>query len=359
MYYQAAPMHQQRGDFMAHQAASFDSRKRGFDDLNDFFGNVKRRQIDPTSYGQVGRSLMPLHTALGVGSGGLATEYLPASVPQVAIPSMGAGGNPQYYALPPMPNVRTKGDLEQIDHILSQMQGTVYENVSSPSTAHFPHSHGVDVRQHSPSYPVTRPGMEHYAVSAAQVPSPLTVMSSASSHGTPAVTPPSSSMSYTSGHSPTASSAGLSPSSRHDSTASVTYPSLPAVSYPGQSTTSTLGTNFSGVERRMSGGMLQAANEGSRHRDESGTASTPRASESTMSPTPSSDDSEGSSEAESYDDWLQNMRIIESLRKYVQDRLARRDYSRDDDSRIDPMVLDPPAKAGEGKPMYPVLRPIA
>jgi hypothetical protein len=355
IYYQQ-PMNG-RQEFMGHQAATYDARKRGFEDLNDFFGSAKRRLIDPGSYGQVGRSLLPLHTSLAVQTGGLGpgTEYLAAPAPQMAATGGGpAGPLTQYYTLPPMPNLRTKNDLEQVDQILSQMQTTVYENIS-PSSAHFPHS--VDVRHQSPVYPVGgRASMDHYAVSAAPIPSPLTAASANSSSGTPAVTPPSSSLSYSTGHSPSASTSGLSPTSHNSSSTAVAYPSLPAVSYPGQSTTSTIASSFGGVERRMSGSMLQSARRGRRGAENEITAATPRASEGALSPASRSDDSEASGDSETYDDWLQNMRLIEFMRKYVQSRLARKDFE-GEDNRVDPMVLDSPVRAHTEKPLYPVLRP--
>ncbi|KAK0630729.1 hypothetical protein B0T17DRAFT_590166 [Bombardia bombarda] len=384
--YYSQPMGGSRGDFLSHQASSFDGRKRGFEELNDFFGSVKRRQVDPTSYAQVGRSLLPIHTHLGLQSGGMATaEYMPQpphtlSVQHSAAAAAAAaaaqhGPLTQHYYLPPMPNLRTKDDLQQIDQILEQMQATVYENTGSPNSNYGP----VDMRHQSPQY-ATRP-VDPYAAATAvhQMPSPL----SAPSHstGTPAVTPPSSALSYTSGHSPTASSSALSPSSRHSST-SVSYPSLPSrpgLPYPS---TSGLGSTFTHNERRLSGGVLQSAsnagagaaggrraagptasssaNSGS-DSDRSATA-TPKPAEAASSVSSPSDGSSESGETETYDDWLQHMRAIEYLRNGIRERLHRRDYEEVvDNSRIDPMVLDSDRQReqrGPGpveRPLYPVL----
>lgn len=366
------------GDFLAHQAAATYDRKRGYDDLNDFFGSAKRRQVDPSSYSSIGRSLMPLHAAF---AGGLtAAEYVPApaahSMPATA-PS-GPGPMHQHYYLPRMPSVRTKDDLTQIDQILEQMQATVYENTGSPPAAHFP---SLDMRQHSPAY-ATRPLVDPYGVSQAQVHSPLSTASP--STGTPALTPPSSSMSYSSDHSPSVSSVGLSPMSRHSSM-SVAYPSLPAIGH--QQGQYGLGSSFNSTERRLSGGILQSACHGARSADEDSSPSgalTPRPVESTVgSPT----ESESGESPESYDDWVQNMRVLETLRSYVRDRLERGDYEKRtekdskkdldvkdsekgiDTSRIDPTVLDnegssdsvssAAAKAREEiqQPLYPTLPP--
>ncbi|EMR68363.1 putative ph-response transcription factor pacc rim101 protein [Eutypa lata UCREL1] len=335
MYYQA--LGGGRGDHMGYHAAAaeFDNRKRTYDALNDFFGEAKRRQLDPASYAQVGQRLMPLHGALPIHSGSLPAEYLPAPAVVAVDGHGGHGPYQQHYALPPMPNVRTKNDLIQIDQILEQMQSTVYENSNTAAAAgvHQPGSHYLPLSfRHSQSPPHTaapgQSGLPTGAYSAAHMASPLTAVSSTHSNGTPAVTPPSSSLSYTSGHSPTASSSGLSPSSRHSSTTSALYPTLPAVTsgYPGQSATSTLGPNFdTDPRRRYSGGMLQRAAVGSRpsavvvDRDAS---TTPKAPESAVSSVSSpSAESEASNAAEAqqdqaYEAWLENVRVIEYLREY-------------------------------------------
>jgi hypothetical protein len=372
MYAYQQPMGNGRGDFMAHQAApAYDNRKRGLDELNDFFGALKRRQVDTSNYASVGRSLMPIHsTSMGMqagGGGGLATEYMAPAHQHP--PALSVGGGPaqhgpltQHYYLPPMPNLRTKDDLRDIDHILQQMQATVYENTGSPESTQYA---AVDMRHHSPAY-ATRPSIDPYAVPAPQVASPLTSVSSTQSTGTPAVTPPSSSMSYTSGHSPGASSSGMSPTSRHNST-SVAYPSLPAVAHP-QSSLSGLGTSFTSTERRLSGGVLQSANAAARSREASEGATTPRAGASTPASAGSpSGESDSSESPETYDSWIHNMRLIETLRRAIRDRLENREYDETsgDESRIDPMVLDadksraPPAMQASiptrEKSLYPTL----
>jgi hypothetical protein len=365
--------------------------------VDDFFGSAKRRQIDANSYASVGRSLLPLHGALSLHTGPspiAATEYMAPAAPSVVHhgPSSSSGGPlTQQYYLPPMPNARTKNDLIQIDHILEQMQTTVYENANN-TAPHGVHVHGQNTFEfrNSPSPPGAHRSNggsamavsgDNYnpAVSAAHITSPLTVISST---GTPAVTPPSSTMSYTSGHSPSPSSSGMSPQSRHSSTvSSVMYPSLPAVSsvFPGQSTTSTLGPTFDSNERRRySGGMLQRASNGATRMLEgspSPPATTPKSSESAPlsvgSPSSESDVSDAAREREEqYDRWLEHMRTIEALREYVRDRLDRKEYieeaaaaaraERHRESGSDAMDIDTeptgtnvsPAAA----PLYPLLR---
>ncbi|ORY70142.1 uncharacterized protein BCR38DRAFT_100579 [Pseudomassariella vexata] len=359
MYYQ--PLGNR--DHIGYQAAEFDNRKRTYDALNEFFGDAKRRQLDPSSYAQVGQRLMPLHGALNIHTGSLATEYMPAPA-VVSVDGHGSQGPySQHYSLPPMPNIRTKNDLIQIDQILEQMQSTVYEssNTAAAAGVHQPGSHYIPVNfRHSQSPPHSAAPHQHHqsqlpAYSQASLASPLTAVSSTHSNGTPAVTPPSSSMSYTSGHSPSASSSGMSPISRHSSTGSALYPTLPAVTsgYPGQSTTSTLGPSFdSDPRRRYSGGMLQRASAGPRPAFED-RETTPKASDSAVSsvssPSAESDAGTENREDQAYEAWLENVRIIEHLREYVIERLKRKDY----DGSSDDMDIDSPHSSPHSSPRQP------
>jgi hypothetical protein len=374
MYYHQ-PVHP-RGDHMGYHAAAaaeFDNRKRTFDVLNEFFGDAKRRHLDPSSYAQVGQRLLPLHGSLPVQGGPLTAEYVPAPAVVAVDGPAGAGSShgpyQQHYALPPMPNIRTKNDLVQIDHILEQMQSTVYENSNTAAAAgvHQPGGHYLPLNfRHSQSPPHSSAPAQQSAVaanaySAAHAASPLTAVSSTHSHGTPAVTPPSSALSYTSGNSPGASSTGMSPTSRHSSTTSALYPTLPAVTsgYPGQSATSTLGPSFDpDPRRRYSGGMLQRASAGPRPiMDREVSTTTTKASESAVSSVSSpSAESEASEnrEDQAYEAWLENVRVIEYLREYVIDRLKRREYEADSPASNDSMDVDTPSRP-PSQPAYPAL----
>ncbi|TDZ28270.1 pH-response transcription factor pacC [Colletotrichum trifolii] len=399
LYFNQQPLNPPRSEYIGHHAGGYDNRKRAFDMVDDFFAHAKRRQVDPTSYQQVGRSLLPLHGALGLHTGPMpGSDYMAAPPPvqhhhhqpqpqhqhqhhHVGHGPSGPGPLTQQYYLPPMPNARTKNDLIQIDQILEQMQSTVYENANQATQGIHIHGQNTFDLRHSPSPPGGHRGSiagmsvnndGYGAVSAAHMASPLTAISST---GTPAVTPPSSTMSYTSGHSPSPSSSGMSPQSRHSSTASsVMYPNLPAVSsvFPGQSTTSTLGPSFDSNERRRySGGMLQRAAPSSPRSpiifEDSSGVTTPKAesvASSIGSPSASSesDSSEGAREREEkYDQWLENMRTIEALREYIRDRIDRRDFSEEakspEASRLkspEPMEVD--AKPSPAAPLYPILR---
>ncbi|KAK4043197.1 hypothetical protein C8A01DRAFT_13216 [Parachaetomium inaequale] len=346
MYYSHA-MGGSRADYIGHQAAGFGeaARKRDAESLNEFFGSVKRAQIDPRSYAQIGRSLMPIHSSLGMhAGGGLATEYMPQAPHTLGVGNASHGPLTQHYYLPPMPNLRTKEDLQQIDHMLEQMQATIYDNSGSPSSHYAP----VDMRP-SPTY-ATRP--DGYAVTAAQVMSPLSAPTH-SAGGTPAVTPPSSTMSYTSGHSPTASSAGLSPSSRHTSVSYPSLPSRPNLPYPSAAG---LGSTFAHNERRLSGGMLQSASGARRDGDRTPTL---KAADGAAVSSPSEESESG--EAETYDDWMHNVRAVEYLRAYVRHRLERREYDEgSDDGRVDNSRIDPMLHGDRGRDRvsYPSLPPV-
>lgn len=367
LYFNQSTMNTPRTEHLGYSAAAGYDRKRTYDMVDDFFGSAKRRQIDPSSYAQIGRSLLPLHGSLSVPNGHMGAaeaQYMqqqsagPGVMHAAPVPSHNHPLAQQYYL--PLPNARTQKDLVQIDTMLGQMQDTIYDNASH-ATAGVQIHDGYTGYRHSPSPPMNPRGPTHHgglpegyqSVSAASMPSPLTAISST---GTPAVTPPSSALSYTSGQSPSPSSSGMSPQSRHSQTnSSVMYPSLPtslpAVSQGfGQSTTTTLGPNFDSNERRRySGGMLQRA-RGAVPRPEPPT-STPRACESgpssVGSPSSESDASETTREREEqYDRWLENMRVIETLREYVRGRLERREFDEESNSSEAPgSPRGPPAEA--------------
>lgn len=388
LYFNQPPMNNARTEHLGYNTAAAGGydRKRTYDMVDDFFGNAKRRQIDPSSYAQIGRSLMPLHGSLSIPNGHMPApeQYMPQPAPVAVHAGPTPGQNPlaqQYYL--PMPNARTQKDLVHIDNILGQMQDTIYENANHATAgAHIHHNDGgFNGYRNTPSPPTSHrsPGglpvgpEAYHTVSAASMASPLTAISST---GTPAVTPPSSSMSYTSGHSPSPSSSAMSPQPRHGSTASVMYPtlppSLPAVSQGfGHSAATALGPSFESNERRRySGGMLQRARGGPLplpHEDSNNSgASTPKASESAVSvgsPSSESDVSDATREREEqYDRWLENMRVIETLREYVRGRLERHDFI-DENRRPsgDAMDVDIQSPKGVGRELpapslYPILR---
>jgi hypothetical protein len=373
----------------------YDNRKR-YDALNDFFGDAKRRQIDPTSYAEVGNRLTLLQ-GIPIQSGGM-SEYMPAGPAMVSVGGHGGGGAPMaqhQYALPPMPNLRTKTDLLNIDQFLEQVQSTVYESSNSAAAAgvqqpgaHYTHT--AEAYRHSHSPPQNLQGLGHMAsqVSSAHSTAPMraTHSSQSNSSGTPALTPASSSVSFTSGHSPT-SSQGLSPTSGH-STTSAPYPTLPADAngYSPHSTAapaSTLGTNFdSDFRRRYSGGMLQrsayldssSTSRGALIDEDNDYSSTPTPTKAnpeivvhasapaypSTSSASSPEDSSAARERERAEEadrreeaWIENIRVIEALRRLISERLERKEY---DDEEAEDVSMSGTAQQNQSQSLYPVLR---
>ncbi|KAL4926234.1 putative C2H2 transcription factor PacC [Aspergillus undulatus] len=343
--------------------ASYESKKRGYDALNEFFGDLKRRQFDPNSYAAVGQRLLSLQNlSLPVLSAAPLPEYQPMPAP-VAVAGGPYGGGPHpapAYHLPPMSNVRTKSDLINIDQFLQQMQDTIYENddnvaaagVAQPG-AHY--VHGSMSYRHSP--PTQLPP----AHAAAHTAGPILTNTSAHSPSasTPALTPPSSAQSYTSGRSPISLPSAHRVSPPHESGSSM-YPRLPsatdgmAAGYPAASSAappSTLGGIFDHDERRRyTGGTLQRARPVSRAASEamdtssddkeSGERTPKQISSSLIDPAlhsgpPSEDDvmrtakaaTEVADQSDVQSEWVENVRLIEYLRNYIANRLEKGEFN--------------------------------
>lgn len=256
-----------------HDGTSSYDRKRGYDALNEFFGDLKRRQFDPNSYAAVGQRLLGLQALQLPILNGPVPEYQPMPA-GVAVGGGGGyspgGSQAPAYHLPPMSNVRTKNDLINIDQFLEQMQNTIYEsdeNVAAAGVAqpgaHYVHG-GMSYR-HTNSPPSQLPPSHVTATTSAP-------MMAASAHspsvGTPALTPPSSAQSYTSNRSPVSMPQHHRVSPPHESGAGM-YPRLPsatmadnmAAGYPtasGAAPPSTLGA-YDDDRRRYTGGTLQRA----------------------------------------------------------------------------------------------------
>jgi hypothetical protein len=388
------------------QSAVYDERKRGYDAaLNDFFGDAKRRQIDPTSYAQVGQRLMALQ-GIPIHGGGI-SDYIHAGPQLVSVDGHGGHGGhghgghlPQHHYSLPLPNLRTKNDLMNIDTFLEQMQSTVYESSNAAAAAgiHQPGNHythqGINFRQsHSPPQTsIHSIGSMAPHVSSSYVSAPMTSTHSSISvsSGTPALTPSSSSVSYTSGNSPMSSS-GMSPVSRHSSTTSAAaYPNLPAVSlgyssHPSTTApTPTLGTNFdSDLRRRYSGGVLQRSAVAPRVEASDAAIGSPTPSPKEGTPRPdsivktevsnnidpalsgvSSPGAQSADSGESAKDraeeaWIENIRVIEALRHYIGDRLKNKQYEDDDEdvsmTGTETKTQEKPEEKSSDN-LYPVLR---
>ena len=364
------------------QAASFDARHRSLDLLNDFFGDAKRRQFDPHSYIEIGHRLAALQ---GIQIGVPALGYAqPAPMMMTAGNSHYSGGpivQPQY-ALPQLPNIRTKTDLQNVDQILEQMQTTIYESPSHAATASVQPVSGLHPRN-SPPYATTTSGNGGH------------IHATASPHDsmTPGLSPPSSSLSHTSGNSPdTMASAHSVSYTPRSSMGGGLYPNLPTTSsatemtdaYPATSgaPTSVLGNDFDNdPRRRFPGGVLQKASSKSQTRsseDEMDTGSgsatpeikaTPQASvidpalEALGSPNEKSTDGE----TDGQETWVENMRLIEQLRLVIREKLERKEYAHEDPDGDQDMevghedeakkpALETAREKSDAETLYPVLR---
>ncbi|PLN78633.1 hypothetical protein BDW42DRAFT_140568 [Aspergillus taichungensis] len=361
--------------------ASYESKKRGYDALNEFFGDLKRRQFDPSSYAAVGQRLLGLQNLSLPMSTAPMPEYQPMPAP-VAVAGGGGGGGyspsgappapaPAYH-LPPMSNIRTKNDLINIDQFLQQMQDTIYENDDNVAAAGVaqPGAHyvqgGLNYRAaHSP--PSQLPPA-HMATTAAGPALTTPAAMQSPSIGTPALTPPSSAQSYTSGRSPISVSASHRVSPPHHDLGSSMYPRLPSATMADSMTTgyptassaaqpSTLGSAFDPDDRRRyTGGTLQRArpepmdlshqdatnNAGERtppakQPSRAGSGSPGRISSSLIDPALSGSAAEeeatlrtaraATEVAErSEGQWVEKVRLIEYLRNYITSRLERGEY---------------------------------
>ncbi|OQO03148.1 hypothetical protein B0A48_11403 [Cryoendolithus antarcticus] len=377
---------------------SMDTRRRAIEALNDFLGDIKRRAIDPTSYYDVGQRLqsnsLPLPVATGSGYntgynnqttyGGFNTASLIDAFSGGGNGnSMGGGnthGGPMLqhgYSLP-LPNARSKNDLQDIDRFLEQLQATVYETSNSAAASGVQHP-GVHSQftgdfgfgnnnpaqfrsSHSP------PNMQYggSATAGAAMSSVGNNMpgltSSASALDTPALTPASVSSYSSSGHSPMSSHGGR--SSMGSMSGNALYPSLPSVTgisdlgsgYPTTTSApaSGLASGYDGMDgRRYSGGRLQrqapAGDTEMADAPLSDGARTPKQSDvsrsakskgnSSIDPALRGEDEKSPSESagtpaaistegddKRQEEWVENIRVIEALRKWISERLERGEF---------------------------------
>lgn len=388
--------------------SSLDTRKRAIEALNDFLGDVKRRALNPASYYDVGQRLqsnslpLPVSTGFGYSTGNSysnSNSYGGAHdniMDAFGGSSMGGGGGihgplSQNYSLP-LSNARTKNDLIDIDRFLEQLSQTVYESSNSAAAAgiqqpgaHTQYTGSGYAGMHNQSYrhSDSPPQLQHQGSSMASgigslssVPNLNHMTSSASAIDTPALTPSSVSSYASSSHSPMSSH---SRTSMGGISGGSMYPTLPPVSggsdigYPPTSSAppSGLASGFEGFEgRRYSGGRLQREaperetldmdvdDDGSR---------TPRASEvkkEAARPSSSSLDpalrsaadvhspetsTPSSTEDKQQEAWVENIRVIEQLRKYIQGRLETRQYE-DEDGLLQPEDQQQPEQQHQHDP---------
>ncbi|KAF2476997.1 uncharacterized protein BDR25DRAFT_276637 [Lindgomyces ingoldianus] len=366
---------------------SYEIRKRAaYDALNEFFGDAKRRAIDPTTYYDVGQRLMGLQgVQLPVISGGYQTgmsDYGNGGGTMVAH----AAHPPMHPYSLPLPNLRTKSDLLNIDQFLEQLQSTVYENPNHAAAAgvHQPGAHYVHSATNFRSSN-SPPGLS----GAHPQSSHATAVASASTE-TPALTPASSVLSYNSQHSPGSGHSGstVSPTSR--APIGSMYPTLPSVSAMSDISTAAPSTGLAPAfdadgRRRYSGNLLQKAapdRRGSEQMDTSEDGASPKESRrsseqdnlhhnvnqlaihspkvdpalSLRSPSQVSSTSTEQANDNSQQSWVENIRTIERLRAYIKDKLDHRDYLEDENdsaaAKAESRVND------DAHNLYPVLRAV-
>jgi hypothetical protein len=387
VYYTAAPTQQAAYN-------DFEARKRGFEALDHFFGEVKAGRFAPLSYQNISQRLFELQGLQLPLIAQPPLSAIPAYQPVSAIAG-GVGGynsnDPmQGYSLPPMGNAKSRGDLTSIDRLLEQMQAAIYENDSQLAQAGVaqPGAHYVNYRtstspqgvqlpsSHAQSTPMMNQQQHHH--------NPSVASATDSVHSsTPALTPPSSAQSFTSGHSPV--SHNLAPLQGPTSGGNAMYPSLPTGTmdngFPSATAApnaATLGGLYDGEEhrRRYSGGLLQRAQPAPRRGSgdamdvSSDSSNTPPASaqnakaaaarkrrrpapgNSVIDPALSGMGSEDSAalvaaaslkspasnasggelterDAEKERAWVDNMRLVEWMRDYVKKRLEEGDFDED------------------------------
>jgi hypothetical protein len=357
---------------------SMDTRRRAIEALNDFLGDIKRRAIDPSAYYDVGQRLQSNALPLPVGNGyntGYSnpstgySNYNTASLLESFTQgnNMGGGGGvglaSQQYSLP-LPNARTKNDLQDIDRFLEQLQATVYEtsNHAAAAGVQQPGAHAMHTgdwgmgntqaqyrsSNSPPSY--SNNGSSVGGVSAMS--SGMNMPNATSTAlDTPALTPAASVSSYaSSGHSPISNNrASLGSLGGYPNLPSVTGMSDLGAGYPTTTSApaSGLATGYESLDgRRYSGGRLQRAAPDTAQRDTEMTdyddgSRTPKASESrgksraasSIDPALRGEDEKSPSDAGStpadekrQEEWVENIRVIEAIKKWVTDRLNNGEY---------------------------------
>ncbi|KAL8790302.1 MAG: hypothetical protein Q9213_000654 [Squamulea squamosa] len=333
--------------------ASYDVE--GVNALNNLFQDVQQNNFDVRNIADVGSRLTAIQNSrLPFVVGGDPHGYPPmAHMHQDGGPQVASYGAPPHI-LPPLPNLRTKAQLNHFDSVFEKMQHTLYEHPAHLTAAHSPTEY-IQLSNH-PGQSHALPQSQMPAASTATMTPPTAAMDSASSmsEGTPALTPPSSSA-YS-------NSPEHSPASMHamqvDSSTSRggMYPSLPggtSTSMAGNifgASSSTLGSQFDDQRRRYSGGRLRAGQPLQRNEDDMDTtsdgAATPRARASrspapvkgaaaanidpalTGSGSPNTGEVTAQS-AESSEEWVQLMRTVENLRNWIRARLEHGEFEGD------------------------------
>jgi hypothetical protein len=374
VYYAVNPTQQLNND-------SYEVRKRAaYDALNEFFGDAKRRTIDPSTYYDVGQRLMGLQ--------GVQLPQVVGYQQQGGMGDYGHGGTmvaqashpPMHPYSLPLPNLRTKSDLLNIDQFLEQLQSTVYENPNHAAAAGVQQAgaHYVPTAYRTSNSP---PGLATSHGGSHQNAVPSTAAD------TPALTPASSVLSYPSQHSPGSHHSGSTVSPTTRTSMGSMYPTLPSVSAMSDMSAAAPSSGLAPAfdadgRRRYSGNLLQKAAPDRRANDDpmdmlddANDAKSRRGSDeqdlhhtvnqlaihspkvdpalSMRSPSQVSSTSTEQPEA-SQQSWVENIRTIERLRQYLKDRLEAHEFVDEDDED----VKNERRMSDDANNLYPVLRAV-
>ena len=352
-----------------------ESHKQGLESIKNLVVDTQRGSFDPTSYSQIGTRLAAIQSSrLPFLPGHSMGDYQPTHSGEG--PEASVYAPTSQYSLPIMPNLRTKDDLLNADHVFQTMQSTIYDNANSVAAAGLgqPDAHYVQRQSHSP------PGLQLPSAHNASFANMRASPTQSNHDGTPALTPPSSAGSQDSDHSPHSvhSNSGIS-----RAPPAGMYPTLPGsssetMSHPSSmAPTSTLRSQPE-HQHRYGGGRLQKAAPARipKREDVMDTSDdSPRGafsgSSSAASPmskptnrrnvdfssfnldpalggvaSPSSGEMDEGAIKDN-EEWVGNARTIEALRKWIKQRLENHEYANDGQEEI-AVKAEPPS-------LYPVL----
>lgn len=353
-----------------------ESHKQGLESIKNLVVDTQRGSFDPTSYSQIGTRLSAIQ--------GSQLPFLPGhsmgdyqSTQSRDGPEVSVYAPIAQYSLPMVPNLRTKDDLLNADHVFQAMQSTIYDNANNVAAAGRgqPGAHYVQRQSHSP------PGLQLPSANNASFAPEMRASPTHSNHdATPALTPPSSAGSQDSDHSPRSvhSNNGIArvpPAGM--------YPTLPGstsdtVSHPSSmAPTSTLRSQQE-HQHRHGGGRLQKAapsrtlkrvdgidtsdDSSKKTFSSSSSAASPVSkqltgrnidfSSSNIDPalggvaSPSSGEMDEGAIKDN-EEWVGNARTIEALRTWIKHRLENHEYAIDEHEHT--------AIKQEAPSLYPVL----
>lgn len=399
VYYYPTPQPAPQQDGMNQQQPGSENKKRAFDGVDQFFEDAKRHKIQPVYDGNMAQRLSALQQFVPATSGEGVDFNGHHATTVTAAP---AAGQNQYT----LPSLRTKQDLIDADHFLTQLSANVYESPAAAAAAgvataggHFaqpyrsnqpssPHGAQAQAQQQSPNHTPT--GHDNAPATTAIMQS----STSTSSGGTSALTPPTSN--YTTSHSPNQQHS--TPPSASPQSGGSMYPSLPAVptssdGYPAPVSTapaSSLGPTFDSEQRRrISVGVLQKARPSNEQEDvdmdrDDNADKKSEVSDSLIDPELGalSGEAPASAPEDPAREWEKNVELLTNLREYVKGLLQEEEKREsgdgedqvmaDHDGGVNGANVEPGQEGADGggsskeqveqtdeQALYPVLRAVA